>query len=1445
MTPSIRRLSLLALLALLAVLIPLARPARAATLTVTTTADSGPGSLRQAILDANASTGGDTIAFNIPTSDPGFNAAGYWTIRPLSPLPALTGGDILIDGTTQPGGRTTGPKIVLDGTQTLDPAFGNTRNSHGIKITSANNTIKGLVINNFARGIGLGENSGGAGVYIAGPGATGNRVIGCYIGTAPDGATAAGNSDWGVAIDDGASNNVIGGTGPGEGNVISGNGSGSSGPSYANVVIGGVDPNSTSPPSGNRVVGNLIGTNATGSAAIGGGNPGNGVLLQGRATANIIGGLNAAERNVISGHNNELFALIAAGISIGTQPPQPDNQILGNYIGTNSSGTAAIPNQIGVWVHGAQNTVIGSAAAGGRNIISGNIRNGVRVELASSTDTTIAGNWIGVAANGNALGNGEDGVRFLNKAGPATVGPGNLVAHNGASGILVIESTGINITRTETRNNTGNGIELQAGGNGGVSAPSLQLNGAMLSGTAAGCANCEIEVFTGPAPPDNGEGPRFLTRTMTDGSGNFSVNVGGCDAYLTATARYLGNNTSPFTNPMVGVCTATQVFGVDIEPPRTGQAPPGGTVVYTHIITNTGSGVDSITLSASSTPGFSASFPDGDRCDNLAAGASCTRRVQVNVAPDVALNQGTTTVTARSVGDPTKSDSVDDLTQVAPVARPAIAPTAQTRDIRPPQTTAVFTHTVTNIGNQTGTFTVTVGSPPPGWTFALSAPTSFALDPGASRPITLTVTAPSPAPDAGTLVTATLTVASSGGAQATATDTVRVLQQTSFAFSPASQPVADGLPGRTVAFTHTLTNTGNGPDTFTITVTPTGGLTADPIDPIALGRGASAPVVVRAHIPPGLPPGTQTLSVTARAASDPSLAITRTDTVNVLGAAVPALSTTRPLSATAPMTVTFSHTLTNTGNLTGTFVLSATAPPGWSAAPGAPACLADLPPGSTCPFTMTVSVPADADAGPNSVLLTATAQDSIGASDRVTDTVLVAAVPGLAFAPDRTGSADPGAVVTYTHTLTNTGNGPDTFTIALATDPGWSATVTPTFIALPRRGTQTIIVSVTAPTGVLFGSTGAVTATATSALDPQVRASVVDRTTLNPRPGAALIPAEQTLNADPTATTSDTVVFTHTLRNSGSVPISYTLQVTNTQAGWTATVVPTATGTLTPGLTITISVRVTAPAGTPLGTENITYVSVRAQDSPAIVLAAARDTTLVGPRFGVGLAPERNDGTALPGETITYTHRLTNMGVMSDTFVLAVLASNGWTTRVTPTRVSLPRGGSVPISVTVQVPTTALSGTLDLATLIAQSASDGLTTARAYDYTTVPQVAGVSLSPPQTRAARPGSEIVFQHTLTNTGNGPDTFTLTATGTLAWPITITPASQSLPVAGSYPAVLVRVQVPSSAPLGVENRITIIATSQSQPEVSSTVEDVIRTAQQATGDYRVHIPIVARQ
>ena len=173
--------------------------------TVTNTDDAGAGSLRSAIDQANANPGADTINFDIS------GCGGVCTITLASVLPPLTGGDITINGYFPTGASpASGPTPavlinVLDGSALTSV--------DGFEITSANNVIKGLVIQGFD----------GCGIWLKGPSATGNQIHGNHIGTNVAGTGAAANGS-GVCISQGASGNTIGGDTPAERNVISGNG---------------------------------------------------------------------------------------------------------------------------------------------------------------------------------------------------------------------------------------------------------------------------------------------------------------------------------------------------------------------------------------------------------------------------------------------------------------------------------------------------------------------------------------------------------------------------------------------------------------------------------------------------------------------------------------------------------------------------------------------------------------------------------------------------------------------------------------------------------------------------------------------------------------------------------------------------------------------------------------------------------------------------------------------------------------------------------------------------------------------------------------------------------------------------------------------------------------------------------------------------------------------
>jgi uncharacterized repeat protein (TIGR01451 family) len=415
------------------------------TFTVTNTQDSGTGSLRQAILESNANPGAtNRINFNIPGSGP-------FTIAPTTALSAITV-PVVIDATTQPG-FSGAPIVELTGSNTI---------SNGLNITAGSSTVRGLVINRFtANGISIGTN--------------GNNVIeGNFIGTDISGTVARGNTNNGVEIQ--TSGNWIGGPSAQQRNVISGNGTATIAGNGIGVFGNGSD---------NHVEGNYIGTDLTGTAIVA--NTGHGVSIGGTSSTTTVGGTVPGAGNVISG--NGTAALPAAGVNIFQGGGS--NVILGNSIGTNASGSAALPNSIGgIVIDGSSNNTIGGTTTAARNLISGNgsfgnVISGVQFFNASSNNAVV-GNYIGTDATGtSSVANSGSGIFITgngggNVVGGLVAGAGNVISGNGGgSGVTLFQHAGGGVlvagnrigtdpTGTFAIPNVGNGVNIEGSSNNTV-----------------------------------------------------------------------------------------------------------------------------------------------------------------------------------------------------------------------------------------------------------------------------------------------------------------------------------------------------------------------------------------------------------------------------------------------------------------------------------------------------------------------------------------------------------------------------------------------------------------------------------------------------------------------------------------------------------------------------------------------------------------------------------------------------------------------------------------------------------------------------------------------------------------------------------------------------------------------------------------------------------------
>jgi hypothetical protein len=385
----------------------------ATTHVVVNTNDSGAGSLRQAILDSNAVAGDDLITFNIP-------GPGPHVIVPVTPLPPIVPevfgdlGTVTIDGTTEPDFAGS-PVVVLSGA--LVGTSGN-----GLTVATPRAVVRGLVINGFAVGILFTITVDG------GPGAADGIVEGNYIGTDVTGTIARGNGQ-GVTLGigpvaDAVSGITVGGTAAAARNVISGNGLGL-------AVNGGLG----------RVLGNFIGTDATGTLALG--NTTVGLSLNSAHFAEI-GGAASGARNVIAANGGD-------GLQVNETGP---GLIRNNYIGTDVSGAAALGNG------GNGVDVPDSGVTIADNVISANTSFGIFATVLSLPE--IIGNRIGTNSAGTAaLGNGQSGIRSS-----GTI-RGNVVSGNGAHGIVpflqnVVQDNriGTDITGTLPLGNQGDGLHV-------------------------------------------------------------------------------------------------------------------------------------------------------------------------------------------------------------------------------------------------------------------------------------------------------------------------------------------------------------------------------------------------------------------------------------------------------------------------------------------------------------------------------------------------------------------------------------------------------------------------------------------------------------------------------------------------------------------------------------------------------------------------------------------------------------------------------------------------------------------------------------------------------------------------------------------------------------------------------------------------------------------------
>lgn len=376
--------------------------------------------------------------------------------------------------------------------------------------------------------------------------ANGNFIQGNIIGLAANGSTALQNFGGGIELLDSMSN-TIGGTThtantcDGACNVISGNGA-------EGIFVSGLSSSDN-----NVIQGNFIGTDKSGTADRG--NEWDGISISG-GNNNTIGGTASGAGNLISGNNDN-------GIQIRGNF-SASNLVQGNYIGTNAAGTNAIGNDIaGVYLNGGDNNTLGGTTSGARNVISGNLGDGIDVQN-GATGNQVQGNYIGLNANGTSvLGNTFDGIYVdsaSNTIGGTASGAGNVISGNGSVGLRLAGTTatgnqiqgnyiGTSANGSADLGNAFSGVYIHQGTNN------------TIGGTASGAGNVisgnRNGVFVDGGATGNQVQGNFIG-TNAAGTSALGNDIDG--VYLEAPANTVGGTTSGARN----VISGNNTFGIEI-----------------------------------------------------------------------------------------------------------------------------------------------------------------------------------------------------------------------------------------------------------------------------------------------------------------------------------------------------------------------------------------------------------------------------------------------------------------------------------------------------------------------------------------------------------------------------------------------------------------------------------------------------------------------------------------------------------------------------------------------------------------------------------------------------------------------------------------------------------------------------------------------------------------
>ncbi len=794
--------------------------------------------------------------------------------------------------------------------------------------------------------------------------------------------------------------------------------------------------------------------------------------------------------------------------------------------------------------------------------------------------------------------------------------------------------------------------------------------------------------------------------------------------------------------------TVSQGYGVSVVPnPPIRSVDPGTMATFQLLLKNTGNGQDEYFIQTTTNPNLWGELQLSNPYQTVNSGATLTFTFEVTIPSDASASNHTFKVKATSQGDLSKTSEATFVAAVSPIFGLQLSTVIGANNIEPSDS-AVFTINVKNTGNSVDTFTIDLLGTYRTWADADSD--TGPVNSGANERVDIEVTVPDGTTTGTYVVQVRVTSDGDDSLTSTVDLTITVVQKHDLTLESLSDTFQKVSPGSQISFSVKVTNTG--PTADTINLAKGGNHTVwndlSLFQVLNLGAGASQTITLTITVPANAIPETYTTAVigteTLKGRSK-----TLTLTVQVRQTFDIDLSAATLDGSVLPgQTETFAFTIKNLGSGSDTFLVSATTQASWSSFNRTSIPLAVNQVGAVL-LSVTPPLSPKPAVGDYPVTVKVTSVGNPTAQETITFVLTVEQVYGVKVTSDVSiAFVDPGSNATFLLTVTNKGNGPDTFVVSKDGDnPNW-VKATPQVVNLAQGASTTVSVKVAVPSNAAEqDSIDDLTVTSQGSL---LQESMVTLTThVNLVFGVEVTPAAKTFTLKKDADVPYT--FDITVTNRGSGPDTFSFEAIGQNDEWVS--FSPAQLSLDPDESDDVEVSVDPGLSNPFDDFNGTNVwELRAtSDADSFTFDGAVLTFKVDFRYGIDVTADRSEVEVGPGAQTTVNLTLSNKGNVPDNFTIVESTQPGWVSGIAAP-VNIGAGSQKKVKVTIDVPEEQENGLTTLRFKVTSVGNDSKSKEVTFKVTVDEHFAVDLTAEDSSLGGGPGDTVVFTLTLENTGN---------------------------------------------------------------------------------------------